>query len=405
MAAGSGAMSECSARPPWMARANHALEGRHMVNRRHFLMGSLATATLATVRRGPAQSANSKLNTAFIGVGNRGSYVMKGVKDLPGVHIAALCDIKPDRLDAAASIASAHNPKTYTDWRDLLGHPDLDVVFIDTPCDLHVSMALTAMDAHKHIYCEKPVGIKAEEIGWLYRAGKDYDKVFCVGQQMRSMDTIAKPIEWIHEGNLGEVVMVQAQRQASDDLDNEGSSADWFFYNWRSGDVLVEMSVHNLDVCNWVINDYPSMASGVGGTLLYKDSPPGRNTMDGYSLTYDYPNGVKMSYTQTFFHPSKLPGGGQYVRVYGSNGAVELFSGTYYPRGRDAVPVKLAEGIKNDDLAHQKRFYEAIRTGSKVPADLTVGCSGALTAIMGREAIYQKRVVTWDELEVDIQKT
>jgi hypothetical protein len=82
---------------------------------------------------------------------------------------------------------------------------------------------------------------------------------------------------------------------------------------------------------------------------------------------------------------------------------VELLTGTFYPHGRDAQPVKLTEGIKRDEWAHQKRFYEAIRTGGKAPADVAVGCSGALTAIMGREAIYQKRVVKWEEAEIDIQ--
>ncbi|MDZ7636679.1 MAG: Gfo/Idh/MocA family oxidoreductase [Bryobacterales bacterium] len=374
------------------------------MNRRHFMMAGLAAGAASAVRPSFGQSANSKLNTGFIGVGNRGGYVMKSVKDLPGVQITALCDIKPDRLDAAATVAASHQPKTYTDWRELLIQPDLDVVFIATPCDLHVPMALTAMDARKHIYCEKPAGIKAGEIGWLYRAGQGYDKTFCVGQQMRSMATLQKAISWVHEGNLGEVVMVTAQRHASADLDNDGPSADWFFYNWRSGDVLVEMSVHNLDVCNWAINNYPSRAAGFGGNLLYKDTPPGRNTMDGYSLSYEYPNGVKLNYIQTFFHPSKMPAGSQLVNVYGEKGAVELLSGIFYPSDRNAQPVKLTEGIKNDDVAHQKRFYEAIRTGSKSPAGFDVACSGALTAIMGREAIYQKRVTTWAEMNVDIAK-
>lgn len=343
-------------------------------------MGSLAASTLAASPKLRAQSANSKLNTGFIGVGNRGAYVMKSVMELPEVQISAVCDIKPDRLDAAATAARAHNPKTYTDWRELIIHPDLDVVFIATPCDQHVEMSLTAMDAHKHIYCEKPVAITGDSVGWLYGAAKKYDKVFTVGQQMRSYEDFQKTIQWIHEGNLGEVVMVRAQRHAAQDLNPEGSSADWFFYNWRSGDVLVEMSVHNLDVCNWVIGAYPTRAAGVGGNLIYKDIPPGRNTMDGYSLDYEYANGVKMNYSQVFFHPASMPNGGQYFSIYGTKGAVELMTGTFYPHGRDAKPVKLAEGIKRDDIAHQRRFYNAIRNGGPNPADARVGCSGALTA-------------------------
>ena len=373
-----------------------------LLNRRYFMMGSLAAGALAVAPRMRGQSPNSKLNAGFIGVGNRGSYIMKSVMTLPGAHVSAVCDIKPDRLDAAATAAREHNPKTYTDWRALMTHPDLDVVYIATPCDQHVAMALTAIDANKHIYCEKPVGINADSIGWLYRAAKNYDKVLTVGQQMRSYEDFERSIQWIHDGNLGEVVMVKAQRHSPSDLAHDGSSADWFFYKWLSGDVLVEMSVHNLDVCNWVVNDYPVRAAGVGGNLVYKDTPPGRNTMDGYSLDYEYGNGVKMTYSQVFFHPATLPGGGQYFNVYGTKGAVELLAGTYYPGERNAQPVKLAEGIKRNEHTHQERFFNAIRNGGPNPADVRVGCSGALTAIMGREAIYQKRIVTWKEMGVEI---
>ncbi|MCZ2156875.1 MAG: Gfo/Idh/MocA family oxidoreductase, partial [Bryobacterales bacterium] len=246
--------------------------------RRHFLMSGLAASSLALSSKTMAQSPNSRLNVGFIGVGNRGGYVMKSIKDLPGIQIAALCDIKPDRLDAAATVAAASKPKTYTDWRELLIQPDLDVVFIATPCDLHVPMALAAIDAQKHIYCEKPAGISAGEVGWFYNTGKNYDKVICIGQQMRSEAALQKSMEWLHEGNLGKIVMVKAQRHAAEDLDHNGSSADWFFYNWRSGDVIVEMSVHNLDACNWAIGEYPSRVAGFGGDLLYINEPPGRNT-------------------------------------------------------------------------------------------------------------------------------
>ena len=163
------------------------------------------------------------------------------------------------------------------------------------------------------------------------------------------------------------------------------------------------MSVHNLDVCNWAVANTRTRGGFRRQSALYQRTA-GRNTMDGYSLTYDYPGGVKLSYTQVFFHPSKMPGGGQYINVYGEKGAVELMSGTFYPHDRNAQPVKLADDVKNTATAHQERFFEAIRTGSKSPADIAVGCSGALTAIMGREAIYQKRVTTWKEMGVDIAK-
>src|SRR6185436_16806459 len=102
------------------------------------------------------------------------------------------------------------------------------------------------------------------------------------------------------DGAAGDVIMIKAARTASADLPHDSSSADWFFDAKRSGDVIVEMSVHNLDECNWV------------------------------TVSYDYVNGIKLSYAQMFFHPAGMPGGGQPTYVYGTKGAVDLDNATAY---------------------------------------------------------------------------
>src|SRR5580704_17802091 len=269
------------------------------LNRRYFLMGSLAAGATGAAR---AQSA-ATIGAGVIGTGNRGSADLASVLAQPGAKVVALCDIKPDRLDKAATTAAAHKPATYKDYHELLGRKDIDAVFIETPCDLHVEMAIAALKAGKHVYCEKPAGITPESIRELLKAAHATDRVFQIGQQMRSLVRLRRTIEAIHNGAAGEVIMVKAWRHAGADLPHDSSSADWFFNARRSGDVIVEMSVHNLDVCNWTIGSHPERAAGFGGTLLWKNDPPGRTNMDGYSLTYDYANGVKLSYTQVFFHP------------------------------------------------------------------------------------------------------
>jgi myo-inositol 2-dehydrogenase / D-chiro-inositol 1-dehydrogenase len=192
--------------------------------------------------------------------------------------------------------------------------------------------------------------------------------------------------------------MVKAQRHASADLPHDSSSADWFFDARRSGDVIVEMSVHNLDVCNWAVDSHPERAAGSGGTLLWKNDPPGRTNMDGYSLTYEYVNGVKFSYTQVFFHPRGLPAGGQTTFVYGNKVAVDLATGKFSQLVREAKPQVLAEPVQEERHAHVAAFFDSIRTGKSSPADVDVGATAALTAILGREAIYRKQVMMWDKL-------
>lgn len=370
------------------------------MNRRSFLQRSMM-AGLAPVLAG-AQSNSQSVRTGMIGTGLRGQHTLNQLMKLPGVTMAAVCDLKPDRLDKAASITARDNPKTYREYRKLLEQKDLDAVYIDTPCYLHSEMAVAALQAGKHVYSEKPAGITPQQVKQILQAARASRKVYQVGQQMRSFAWLADTIAKIHDGVAGQVVMVKAQRHAPWDLDHNGSSADWFFDASRSGDVIVEMAVHNLDLCNWAIDSRPAKASGFGGTLIWKNDPPGRTNMDGYTLSYEYANGVKMSFTQNFFHPSGLPAGGQYTNVYGTKGAVSLDNGKFYPLERGKQPVVLSTPEREDDSPHFAAFFNSIRNGAKSPAGIEIGATAALTAILGREAIYKGKLMSWSDLGVEI---
>jgi myo-inositol 2-dehydrogenase/D-chiro-inositol 1-dehydrogenase len=368
------------------------------VTRRYFFLGSAATLNLVGAQP------SDRVATAVIGTGNRGSYLLRGIMEQPNTKVVALCDIKPDRLDKAASAAARDNPATYTDWRKIIERNDVDAVFVATPPHLHSEMAAAALRAGKHVYCEKPIGITPAQVRDLLRAARASKAVFVAGQQMRSSRMLNQAIAKIREGVIGEVIMVKAQRHAVADLAHDGSSSDWYFDVSKSGGYLIEQSVHNLDLCNWVIDARPARAAGFGGTLFYKNDPPGRTIFDCGSITYDYTNGVKMSFTQNVFHPRTLPSGGQYVYVYGTKGAVDLFStATLHPIGREGKPVVLAEKSKDEPPhAHITAFYDAVTKGAKVPADVVVGATAALTAILGHEAMTKQKVVAWSELGVDV---
>ena len=77
----------------------------------------------------------------------------------PSAEVVALCDLKPDRLDKAATTARRDNPKTYTDWRQIVDRKDIDAVYIATPPYLHSEMAVAALKSGKNVYCEKPIGV------------------------------------------------------------------------------------------------------------------------------------------------------------------------------------------------------------------------------------------------------
>jgi myo-inositol 2-dehydrogenase / D-chiro-inositol 1-dehydrogenase len=368
------------------------------MKRRYFLLGSAAAAHSAF-----GQATADRIPTAMIGTGNRGSYVLKGVLEQSNSKVVALCDIKPSRLDAAASAAAKDNPATYNDWRKIIDRKDVEAVFIATPPHLHSEMAIAALQAGKHVYCEKPIGVTPQQVRDLLKAARASKKVFVSGQQLRSLKQLSEAVDKIRQGAIGDVVMVKAQRHATADLDHEGSSADWYFDVTKSGGYLIEQSVHNLDACNWAIGQHPLRASGFGATLLYKNDPPGRSIFDCGVLSFSYPNGAKMSFTQNVFHPRNMPGANQYLYVFGTKGAVDLmYSTNMYPLAAGGQMAPLAAKVEEAPHAHVTAFYDCITKNAKNPADITVGATGALTAIMGHMAMTQEKVINWSDFGVDI---
>src|SRR5438309_7656706 len=107
--------------------------------RRHFLGGAALLS---------AQSPNDSVRVAFIGVGNRGSFLERHMLKVPGIRVVAICDINPDNLKAAIDQATAagHSPDPYTEYRKLLERKDIDAVVIATPIDFHKEMAIAALE-------------------------------------------------------------------------------------------------------------------------------------------------------------------------------------------------------------------------------------------------------------------
>ncbi len=366
------------------------------LQRRHFL----ATSASAL----PLFSQAPKVRTAVIGTGNRGSYLLEGALQQPGASVTMLCDTKPDRLDKAATTASKDNPKTTSDWKQVVENPNIDAVFVATPPHLHAEMAIAALKNGKHVYCEKPIGINPAQVQAVVNAARASKKIFTAGQQLRSVRRFSETVRRIHDGVLGDIVMIKAQRHATADLPHDGSSGDWYFDVSKSGGYLIEQSVHNLDLCNWAANAHPVSASGYGANNFYRNQPAGRTIFDCGSITYVYPKDVIFDFTQNVFHPKGLIAGGQYILVYGTKGALDMFAPnpTVFPVDSGS-PTPILEDMKKDDPhAHIVSFYAAIASGGPNPADITIGATAALTAVLGHQAMATHKPITWDSLGVKL---
>ncbi len=181
------------------------------LSRRKFIGRAATVAAFSIVPRhvlgGPNRKTPSeKLNIAGIGVGGMGA---ANLKALESENIVALCDV--DHAFAAGTFKRYPNAKTYTDYREMLDkQKDIDAVVIATPDHTHAVISMAAIQAGKHVYCQKPLTHDVYESRMLARAAKEARVATQMGIQGHSMEGIRSICEWIWDGAIGEIREVEA---------------------------------------------------------------------------------------------------------------------------------------------------------------------------------------------------
>jgi predicted dehydrogenase len=305
-------------------------------------------------------------------------------------------------------VARRDSPKSFTDYRAVVELKDVEAVFIATPCYLHAPMAAAFLEAGKYVYCEKPLGITPEQVESVLRAARKAGTFLQIGQQLRYYPAVREAVRQVHGGDLlGQTFVIKAQRHSTRiSAEAEQKRPEWYKDVKRSGDLIVENAVHNLDLCNWIANSRPVSAYGHGRKYFPQPIPAGTVMMDGFSVEYIYENAVHLDYSQLYMHPrtlKKLPGG-QWYMVFGQKGTLDLGYETseFHPLDGPAARAIIPEALSRQKENAAAEFYACIRERRQPLADVRVGAIAALTAIMGREAIYRKRMVTWQELGVSV---
>lgn len=378
--------------------------------RRRLLQGAAVAAAASVVR-----AQGDPLRFGMIGVGKRGNAHLTRLVERSDVTVGAVCDTDPSARDAAQSAAQADDPRSYADYGELLRQEDIDAVLIATPCYLHAEMSAAALEAGKHVFCEKPLAISADQVQLVLDAARKSNAVFQIGQQSRNSPHMQGVVREIHEtGLIGTPLVIKAQRHSTPSRPGtrrEGGSGQqrrfpgWYNDVKLSGDLIVENAIHNLDVCNWLAGSRPVSVYGHGKRYLPEPMPAGTVMMDGFSVEYIYNNDMHLDYSQLYLHPRalKILPSGMWFVIYGEKGTIELdySSWTFYDIYGDSelVEHKGVEGLDLTEEAHDD-FVRAVRENRRPIADIEVAATAALTSIMGREAIYQRRMVTWDEMGV-----
>jgi myo-inositol 2-dehydrogenase/D-chiro-inositol 1-dehydrogenase len=370
------------------------------MRRRDALAGIAANLTILSPKVAFGYQANSAVALGIIGTGNRGRYDGAFFGQDPRVHIAALCDLYPDQIDLAKTkIQAAANAKSFKRYQDLLAEPGIDAVLITTPVYLHPECFEAAVQAHKHIYCEKPAGATVAGVKRLLAAAEhaDKNKHIQFGFQQRYSPEYLAAEQIIRSGKLGEIALMRSHwmvgginpHAARTPLSPEQQARMWYPWRAKSGDMIVEQDCHGVDVLNWFSGRHPLSALGDGGRKLrtYGD------TMDHLNVTYDYGSGL-----HGFLHACQLAQGWSQVdeQFFGSDGTMETHR-KYYSWSRPGdVPVKV-DSKREITIDAIERFVTRV-VENKPENNAATAAESTLTSILGRMAIDAGHRVTWEEM-------
>jgi len=367
------------------------------VSRRGFFQRTTAAGafTIVGAQAVRGTQANSKVTFGLIGTGNRGSYDASIANADPRAQVTALCDLFDDRIETATQKIKAVNPKVYKDYEKLLAS-DVDAVIIATPPFEHPRMLEAAVQARKHIYCEKPMGVDVAGCKKVIAAGRKADPKKCLttGYQQRYGPVYLEAYKRIQEGQIGELVNARGywisndpfKRVPYDDPKIE-KLRNWFCYRELSGDFIVEQDCHNIDVLHWFLGNHPTRAVGYGGRKVRTTM----DLMDHLSLCFEFPGGLHVNFEANQLTP---PGCGRVGEEFTGTKGVILTSRSKMthmrgPGKQEVIPAKRDITIDAFELFISRVINGEVENVAERSAIST------LTAILGRTALYTQREATW----------
>jgi predicted dehydrogenase len=296
------------------------------------------------------RAANDTVRLGVIGAGIIGFYNIRSALTVPGLELAAVCDLYDGRLTRAKEV---YGPAIATtrDYREILAREDIDVVLVATPDHWHDIISIDAMRAGKAVYCEKPMVQEVAEGQRVIAAEKRHSAKFQVGSQGVSSIVVQKARELFRAGEIGELILVEAandrhsslgawQYSIPPDASPETIDFDRFlgdtakvpfdpirFFRWRNyraygTGIAGDLFVHLFSWLHRVTDsDGPTRVFGSGGLRYWKD---GRDVPDVLTCVVDYP--------QTQSHPAfnlqirvnfvAGGAGGSLLRLVGSEGTM-----------------------------------------------------------------------------------
>lgn len=407
------------------------------VTRRSFL-GRTALAggaVLAFPHIVNAQAAKA-IKIGIVGCGGRGGGALTDSMNAdPNVVLVAMGDVHADKLETSYNNIKTAKPDQVKvpdnqrfvglDAIDKVLATDIDIVLLTTPPGFRPAHLHKAINAGKHVFCEKPLGVDAPAIRHALEAVKKAKEKnlaiqtgFCWRYNFAERATWAK----MHAGFIGDIrayygTYLTSSPWAPHERKKEWSDVqyqlrNWLYYTWLSGDIIVEQAVHSVDKMSWAFKDVPPVKCTAIGGRQQRIEPEFGNVYDHFSIMYEFPGGARG------FIFARQQGGCSNENsdyIMGANGTgqvsgfkplhvLETADGKRWHYEKNGSADGTAPGEKNLMYVQEhKELIESIRAGKPVNMGEQLAHSSRL-AIMGRMSAYTGRTIEWDDV-VDSNET
>lgn len=199
-----------------------------------------------------------KVKVGIIGCGGiaNGKH-MPGLSKVKNAELVAFCDIVVERAEAAKAKFGTEDATVYENYNELLNDPSIEVVHVCTPNDSHADIAVAALEAGKHVMCEKPMAKTAEGARRMLEAAKRTGKKLSIGYQNRLRADSRYLKEACDRGELGEIYFAKAHAIRRRAVPTWGVFLD---EEKQGGGPLIDIGTHALDLALWMMNNYKPKA-------------------------------------------------------------------------------------------------------------------------------------------------
>lgn len=387
----------------------------HLTRRRDFLKTSTAAALAGSLAIGRSAHAagDDTLKVGLIGCGGRGTGAAANALNADGgARLVAMADAFEDRLQGSLNgLKKRYGDRVTVDADHCFvgfgGHEKLiasgvDVVILTTPPHFRPMQLKAAVDAGKHVFCEKPVAVDAPGIRSVMETTEKAQQKglnLVSGLCWRYHPAVKETMQRVLDGAIGEVLSIQEtyntgtlwQRPRQPDWSEmEYQMRNWLYFTWLSGDHNNEQHVHSLDKGSWAMGDQPPVrAWGLGGRQVRTDPKYG-NIFDHHAVVYEYANGTRMH-----AYCRQMAGCWNDVTdsFAGTKGRCNVLGG-YRIEGETPWQYR-GRGGNMYDLEHEALF-SAIRSGKPINNGRYMATSTML-AILGRMCTYTGQAITWQQ--------